>query len=442
MRLTRRRLEGLAIGLLCLAVGACNVGSVGTRSPTQEASGAPSGGLSESVSFMVFGDPAELAAYQSLVAAFEAARPQVKVELIHVPSQGDYRERLGNDFAAGTPADVVLINYRRYAPFANAGALEPLGPYLDRSTVIGEADFYREAIAPFRWKGQLMCIPQNLSSLVVYYNKDLFAAASVDEPGADWTWDDFVATAKALTLDTDADGAIDQYGLGTEVSIFRIAPFIWQNGGELVDDLREPSRLAIDSPEAKEAIQFFVDLQVRHHVVPTAAEEASEDSESRFLHGRTAMFLNSRRGVPTYREISGFDWNVAPLPRGRQPAGILHSDGFCMPSSAEDKEAIWSFIEFANSVEGQTILATSGRTVPSLRSVAESEAFLDPDAKPANSRVYLDTIGLIRPVPIHTGWVDIEELTAEEFERAFFGDASVEEAIRIAIERTTPFFTE
>ena len=68
----------------------------------------------------------------------------------------------------------MLLNYRRYAAFAAKGALEPLGPYLARSTVIRETDFYPQAMEPFRWHGTLMCIPQNLSSLVVYYNRDLF----------------------------------------------------------------------------------------------------------------------------------------------------------------------------------------------------------------------------------------------------------------------------
>ena len=391
---------------------------------------------------MVFGDPAELAAYEAVVSAFEEAQPAIDVELIHIPDQSDYRERLGNDFAAGTPADVVLINYRRYAPFAQAGVLEPLGPYLDRSDVIFQEDFYPEALAPFRYQGEIMCIPQNLSSLVVYYNRALFDAAGLSYPADDWTWDEFLATAQILTKDLDGDGATDQFGLGTDVSIFRVAPFVWQNGGDLVDHQEEPTRLAIDGPQAREAIEFFVDLQVKHHVVPSAAEEEAEDSESRFQNGRTAMYLNSRRGVPTYRQITGFDWDVAALPQNVERAGILHSDAFCSPSSADNKEQIWAFIEFANSLEGQTILASSGRTVPSLTAVAESGAFLDPEAKPANSRVFLDTIPFIRGVPVHPGWVEVESLSGDELERAFYGDASVEEAIQAAIARTTQFFAE
>ncbi len=396
------------------------------------------------VSFMVFGDPAELAAYQGLEAAFEAGHPDIDVELIHVADQGDYRQRLAADFAAGTPADVVLLNYRRYAQFAARGVLEPLGPRLRQSSLVGEADFYEQALSPFRWDGELMCIPQNLSSLVVYYDKDAFDTAGLPYPADDWTWDEFLATAKALTLDTDGDGTTDQHGLGTDASIFRVAPFIWQNGGELVklsQSTGQPFALAFDTPATREAIQWFVDLQTVHHVVPDAVEEAAMSSEDRFQAGTVAMFLNSRRGVPAYREIDAFDWDVAALPTGTQPAGILHSDAYCMPTGARDKDATWSFIEFANSPEGQAIIAQSGRTVPSIREVAESPAFLDPTARPANSQVFLSTLPVIRGVPVMPTWVDIEELTSEELEHAFYGDQTVDAAIANSQTLTAPFFT-
>ena len=91
----------------------------------------------------------------------------------------------------------------------------------------------------------LACLPQNISSLVVYYNQDLFTAAGVAYPPDSWAWDEFLAMARALTLDTDGDGQVDQYGLGVEPSLYRLAAFIWQNGGPLVDDLARPSRLTV-----------------------------------------------------------------------------------------------------------------------------------------------------------------------------------------------------
>ena len=394
------------------------------------------------VSFMVFGDPAELKAFQGLVAAFEEKFPSVDVELIHIPSQSDYRKRLSADFAAGIPSDVVLLNYRRFGPFAAKGALEPIGPYLQASEVISQTDFYPEPMAPYNWQGQQWCLPQNLSSLVVYYNKDLFDAAGLAYPDPDWTWSDFLATAQALTKDTDGDGTIDQYGLGTETTFLRLAPFVWQNGGEIVDDPVNPSRLTLDSPAAVEAFTWFTDLQNKHHVVPSAVEEQAEDSESRFMNGRTAMYFNSRRVVPTFREITGFDWDVAALPQQSQKANVLHADAYCMAKATKDKDAAWKFIEFANSVEGQTIVAASGRTVPSLKSVAESPAFLEPNAKPANSQVWLDVVPFTRPMPVTANWIDVEEIVDSEFDRAYYGSASIDEAIRAAITRSADLLAE
>lgn len=393
-----------------------------------------------SVSFMVFGDPAEKAAYADLVAAFSAKRPDVSVDLVHIPGQADYRKRVAADFAAGTPADITLINYRRYAGFASRGVLEPLGPYLAKSTVIKESDFFEEAMAPYRRGDALMCLPQNLSSLVVYYNRNLFDAAGVPYPSDDWTWADFVDVSKKLTRDTDGDGITDQYGIGTEASIFRLAPLVWQNGGDIVDDPVKPTRLTLDTPAAREAMQWFVDLQVTHKVMPDAVQEASEDSDSRFQNGRLAMYLNSRRGVPTYRSIQGFVWDVAPLPTGKQKAGILHADAFCMSAATKDKDSTWAFIEFAMSAEGQTILAKSGRTVPSMKTVANSPAFLDPSLPPSRSKVFLDGIPHIRGVPVMDTWVDIENTVGKELERGVFGDATVDEVIEAATRRTAEYF--
>jgi multiple sugar transport system substrate-binding protein len=437
-----RKLHMLVLGALLLS--ACGAQPAPTPLPGTPAAGtvqpavAPTAG---SISFMVFGDPAELRAYQVLVAAYEARYPGAHVELVHIPDQAEYRKRMAVDFAAGTPTDVVLINYRRYAGFAAKGLLAPLGPYLAASTVIAPEDFYPEAMDPYYFNRELMCIPQNVSSLVIYYNKNLFDQAGVPYPSDRWDWDTFLATAQALTQDTDGDGQTDQYGFGTEVSLQRVLPFIWQSRGTLVDDVARPQSLELNDPRTVKALQWFVDLQMVHHVVPNAEAEASEHSEDRFLNGRLAMFANSRRGVPTYREITGFDWDVAPLPmnRGRQ-SGILHVDAYCLAAAAPNKAAAWQFIEFANSPEGQTIVAQSGRTVPSLIEVANSPAFLDPAAKPAHSDIFLSTIKNLRSVPVVENWADIEGIASDELERAFYGHATVDEIIQATMRRTEEYF--
>jgi multiple sugar transport system substrate-binding protein len=392
------------------------------------------------ISFMVFGDPAERNAYQNLINAFHATQDEVRVELTHVPSPREYRTRLVTEFASGEPPDITLMNYRRYANFAAAGLLEPLGPYLETSTVISQGDFYEVAIEAFLWQGTLMCLPQNISSLVVYYNQDLFDEAGLPYPADEWTWADFVATAAALTKDGDGDGRADQYGLGLEPTFFRLAPFVWQNNGPVVDNQATPRRTTLGRAPSLEAFQWFVDLYQVHGVVPGRIEEASQDSESRFIAGTTAMFLNSRRGTPTYREITNFTWDIAPLPSQQVAAGILHSDAYCLSATSPAKLAAWQFIEYANSVEGQSIIAESGRTVPSLKAVAESAAFLEPTLPPSRNRVFINTLPQLQRVPVISTWQEIEIVADREIERAFYGDIPVEEAALLIFQRTEEFF--
>lgn len=421
--------------ILFLVIGAFAAGALAGCFPPQQAQPQQS-----NVSFMISGDPHEYAAYQDLVAAFEEANPDVKVELRYVPDDGEYRRRLAADLSANVPADIILLNYRRIADFAANGALEPLDSYLANSETLSLDNLFDPAVKAFQFADQQWCIPQNISSLVVYYNKNLFDAAGIPYPTNDWTWDDFLNAGLTLTADTNGDGVTDQYGAGIDPILYRLAPFIWQLGGELVDDPANPTQLVLDSPTALAAMQWFVDLQVKHHIVPDAAAEASESDESRFLNGTLGMFFDSRRGTPTMRTISDFDWDVAPLPNGSTPASILHSDGYCMTADSKDKEAAWRLIEFANAQTGQEVMVTTGRTVPSMRVVAESPAFLEPDNPPANSRVWVDVVPTLRQVPTMPGWVAVEDAASAEIERAFYGQASVEEAAAAAVARTREFF--
>ena len=413
------------IFLVVVAITAAGCGGSGGKGP---------------VSFLVFGDPEELKAYRNVIAAYEERDPDADVRLIEASDRDDLIARLSTSFAGGTPPDLFLINYRFYGQFASKGVLEPVEERVDGSDEFELSDFYPQAVDAFRWNGELTCMPQNISSLVVYYNRDVFRQHGVAEPRTGWTWDELVDTAAKLTKNTDRKGRFELYGLGVEPTIIRVAPFMWSNGGEIVDDEDAPKRLAFDSPQSLEAMKLFFDLRQVHGVVPTETEVESEDDETRFANGRLAMVLSSRRSTPTFRTIESFDWDVAPLPTVGGPAGILHSDAYCMTKGSDHKESAWSFMEFALGPEGQRIAARTGRTVPSLKEVANSNAFLDPSAKPRSSRVFLDGIPTIRHVPTVSTWPEIEDAVEGYLEQGLYEGLEPETVAQQAIEATTPIF--
>ena len=392
------------------------------------------------LTLLISGDPTDEAAYQQLIDAFAADHADIAVNLINSPSSGDFRKRLAADFAAGTPPDLFLINYRNLGRFAASGAVEPLTDYLAKSALIKPNDYYPQALAAFQWNGEQICMPQNISSPVIYYNKTLFDAAGLTYPTDAWTWDGFLETAKMMTQDSDNDGATDIYGFGIDPTLVRATPFVWMNGGDLVDDPIAPTRLTLDTPESKEALQWFMALQLTHQVTPDAVAEEAESSLSRFINGRLAMFMDSRRAVPEFRAITSFDWDVAALPVGKTQAIILHADAFCLAAAGQQKDAAWTFLEFVNAEAGQTILASTGRIVPSRIDLSTSPVFLDPEAKPANSQAFLDAIPHIRNLPLLATWSDIEGVVNTELKNAFYGAATLDEALQAANDHSAEFF--
>ena len=404
---------GRGIIVLCaLAMAGCG-GDGGGASKSE-------GKESGEVSFMVFGDPEEIQAYRDVIAAYENEQPDVDVKMIEASDRDDLIARLSTSFAGGTPPDLFLLNYRFYGQFAARDVLEPIEDRVDNSDLFEQEDFYEEAMDAFRFNDELTCLPQNISSLVVYYNKDLFEKAGVPEPKEGWKWDDMVAAARKLTKDENGDGKAEVYGLGVEASLIRLAPFVWSAGGDLVDDTENPTHFTLETDEAQLALERFLQLHAVDKVTPNEEEVEAEDDETRFQNGRMAMVLSSRRSTPTFRTIQNFDWDVAPLPQHAEQAGILHSDAYCLTKASDNKDAAWSFMEYALGPEGAPIVAKSGRTVPSLKEVAESDAFLDPTAKPANSQVFLDTIPVIQQVPSISTWPEIEDAAEPILEEAYY----------------------
>lgn len=374
--------------LLCAALGG-GCGAAGKR---------------DEITLQVVADAQEARAYRALIAAFHEREPGVPVRLVAVADQGDHVTKLATSFSGGSPPDLFLINYRRFGQFAARDVLAPLGQRVQRRGRLDVADLYPQAVDAFRLAGTLVCLPQNISTPVVYFNRALFDAAGVPYPAKGWDWDDLLTTALRLT-----DGEVR--GIGFEPGLNRFAPFVWQAGGDVADDVEDPQRVSLAEPPDVEALTFLADLQRRHGVVPSPAEFESEDAEARFADGRLAMLIDSRRATTTLRAAPDLDFDVAPLPvhpRLRTPAVMLHSDAYCLARDSDAKEAAVRFVEFALGPRGARVLARTGRTVPSLRAVAEGPAFLDPAQEPRSARVFLEQIPAIRRFPNIARWHEIE----------------------------------
>jgi multiple sugar transport system substrate-binding protein len=169
----------------------------------------------DSLQVQVFGEAEEIAVYEALVTAFEKQNPDIDVQLIPVSDKDDHLAKLTTSFSNGTPLDAWLINFREYSQYVARGAVDAIGPYLDEHGVDSN-DYFDQPMEAFTYDGELQCMPQNISSLVVYYNAQLLERAGLKRPSADWDWDEFRRYATVLTRG-------EVRGLGIEPSIIGIA---------------------------------------------------------------------------------------------------------------------------------------------------------------------------------------------------------------------------
>ncbi|HWL65161.1 MAG TPA: sugar ABC transporter substrate-binding protein [Actinomycetota bacterium] len=413
----------VAIGLLLIA-GACS----------QERPSDPQSTTGE-VTLQVQGEVEEVAVYDALVKSFELDVEGIDVNLVKLTDEDDILAKLTAQFASGNAPDVFTINFREFSQFAAEGALEPAGPLLEAEG-LDFGDYYPQPMQAFTYNDELQCMPQNLSSMVVFYNTQLFERFNVPRPQPGWTWEDFRDTAIAL----NKEGA---HGLGIDPHVIRLAPFIWSNGGELVDDPENPSRFALDDPQSREAVEFIVSLVRDDGVVPSEKEVAAQALDERFAAGKLGMLLSSRREVPGFREVQGLQWDAAAPPVAKEPSSILHTDGYCIAAGSENVDAAAKFVAYAMSKEGQTITALSGRTVPVLKSVAHSAAFLDPAQPPAHSEVWLEVIPHLRATPVIPTWPEIEALSEETIIKMFYEPGfTIDDGIEELDRTTSDLFRE
>ena len=175
------------------STGTSSSGSTGTSSSGSTASG-------EQVTLKVSlwdatSNPADLAAIE----AFEAANPDIKIDLIDIPSN-DYNTKLNTMLNGGSQLDVFFIKQADSTKsFYDKGQLLDLTDYIAESGV--DLTAYNGTADGFAFNGKQYGLPVRTDYYVLYYNKDLFDAKGIAYPTNDMTWTEFEKLAGELSGD-------------------------------------------------------------------------------------------------------------------------------------------------------------------------------------------------------------------------------------------------
>jgi multiple sugar transport system substrate-binding protein len=399
---TRRTFLTMSAGMASLAaLAAC------TAAPA--AAPAPAGGEAEGMApdqavvelrLTFWGDLADMPTWNWGLEQFHEQNPGIRVRWENTPWT-EYWTKLQTEAAAGTIPDVVGMVSMYSQQYIRQTTLKPLNSYIEREPDVNVDDFWPVIMPAYRWEGETYAFPYDLSTMLLFYNKNLFDEAGVAYPTSSWTWDQFLDASKKMTKDTGS-GRIDQWGWLLPTFDWNIDVPLSTNGASWFNE--DDTVCTMDTPEAIETIQWLADLRLVHGVVPTIAEQGDVPL---FETGRAAMtwgnpeavqVIASRVGPP--RENDNFLWDVALFPYKVRDGNAVAGGSFAIGNTTEHPEEAWTFVKFYTSAPIlEEMVGVPSRGIPGRASVSQS---LITDTNPEHQQFFLDVLDYASPTFIPT----------------------------------------
>jgi len=359
-----------------------------------------------------------------LVRRFEDANPGVRVRVEATVPDG-LPTRIQTALRSGSPPDVIDAQHGWVVPYAQAGLLLPLDDALD-----AREDYAPGALDYDAWDGKLWGLPYRIETHAVIYNKGMFREAGLDPDRPPETWDDLVAAARTLTKKR-ADGRM-QYGYsitgGGEVgnTLFRSLPLIWMNGGDMLS--ADLAKATVNEPAAVEAVTFYTDMFLKHHVSPPSTlQDDGLASRRLFIAESVAMYQSGQFDLePIRRENPRIDLGVMmlPHPRGKPTAAALGGWSFIIPKEAPHPDAAKQLVRFLCTPQNMGFFTD---TFPARTSAMTLPRFADP---------LLDSFKRMLPygrkVPPRRNWLQIVQIYFDHLQQILLKDATPQAAMDAA----------
>jgi multiple sugar transport system substrate-binding protein len=385
------------IAVACVVTACAPVNTSQQAAPAQAPAAAPaattapaaSGASGAPVTLLwgFWGSPEEKASHERVANAYMASHSNVKIEYFNAPWD-DYFTKLKTLWAGGDPKAIPDVFFLWPTPsYAARGVLEDLTPYIQKDNY-NLNDYWPNLLASASYQGKVFGFPRDIEAHALYYNKKLFDAAGVAYPTDKWTWDDLTAAAQKLTK-KDAGGRVTQYGLAMEGGKWPM--WVGQAGGQVLDDLTNPSKCTLDTPQAMKGLQFFYDLMDKGYAMRNAALSQQGGDSGVFQAGQAAMIIQNSSRVADFNANKDLDYDVAAVPVAKdgQPWNINGGAAWVMSSKSAHKAEAWDFLKWLQSQGGgESMYTKNGEIFPALRSVAQSQDFLGV-AKPANRKAFI-----------------------------------------------------
>lgn len=337
----------------------------------------------------------ENSALEKAKTSFEEQNPSIKIKFQPVVyGTTSYRDKFITQASGGAGPDVILSDVAWVPQLASMGLLKSIDT--EAEGVVDQ--FFDGPLKTVTFEGQLYGLPWEASPMAIYYNKDAFRAANLDPDNPPTTWEEFRAAAETLTKD-------GKYGfayMGGWGGSFDWLPFLWQSGGDILNDTYTQAEL--NSPDAVRSVEYFFGM-VEDKVIPPAALtwKSWDELNAAFGAGLISMYQSGPWSLASLKKADlPFEWGVYQSPKGKRQATVLGGTDWVINKNSTFIESSYKWLEFITSEESLEVLSDMNR-ISARKDNKEQSIFNDPHMK-----AFIESIEFAKARPPIPQWTQID----------------------------------
>ncbi|MEO9653790.1 ABC transporter substrate-binding protein [Marinomonas sp.] len=289
----------------------------------------------------------------SIVADFEQQNPDIDVNAIYAGNYNDARVKALAALNSGKPAQLSVMFSIDVHELMDLDAIVPFDEVIstpEEKTWLNS--FHPALMENGLVDGKTYGIPFQRSTIVMYYNKDMFRAAGLDPEKAPSSWQELIDMGQKLTK-KDSSGKVTQWGAmipSTGYPYWMFGALTKEKGHKLMN--QAGNKTYFDDPKAIAALEFWQDLGDKYQVIPKGTIEWGTLRQN-FLEEKTAMMWHSTGNLTAVKNAAKFDFGVAMLPANVERGSPTGGGNFYLFKNAttEEKKAALELVKFMTSPE-------------------------------------------------------------------------------------------
>jgi multiple sugar transport system substrate-binding protein len=359
-------------------------------------------------------DPAIKPTIEKIVADYERANPNVKINLTDLTWNNGH-EKIVIAFSSGTAPDIVELGSDWVPEFSSSGHLADITSNLIKDT----AQFY--GWPPGIYDSKIYAHPWILGTRVLYINRTLMKQAGFAENYAPANWDQL----KTLCYKIDSLGK-DIYGFGSNAAekhtlYKKFLPFAWAAGGRVIS--RDGKYATVSSDKFYDALKFYKDLNDSCSQIDT--QRRLEDA---FLAGKIGVIISGDWLLKRIRnEKSDIDFITALIPGPVYPGkSFVGGEYLAVSSKSPNKDEAVKFIKYLTNAQNELLFCQANYSANPANKETTKDKFFNDDP---NLQVFIKQMNISSFPPADPKWVSIEDIIETTLENVLFNKAPVAEAL-------------